>query len=83
MLVDYPNDTNTIILASAQPVSLDEYRARLAALGDPDLVEVAAIALPNVREFDADGIVFTDDKSSVENLIHSIIFDATVGAESE
>ncbi len=83
MLVDYPGDANTIILAAPQPISVDDYRARLAALTDPDLSEIALVADANVRAFDADGIIFTDDKSSVENLIHSIIFDATLGVDSE
>lgn len=80
ILMDYPNDVNTIILASAQEINLAEFRTRLAALQDPELREVAAIASPNVRVFDGDGLVFTDDKSAVENLIHSIIFDASVGS---
>lgn len=83
LLMEYPGDTNTIILASAQSISLDAYRTRLEALEDPDLREIAEIAIPNVRTFDSDGLVFTDDKSSVENLIHSIIFDATVGVKPQ
>jgi spermidine synthase len=79
-LMDYPNDTNTIILASAHPVALQAYRARLAQINTAPLNQVAAIAIPNVRVFDSAGLVMTDDKSSVENLIHSIIFDATIFA---
>lgn len=78
MLVDYPGGTNTVILASPQKVSPEEYRERLSRLSDFDLREIAAIAIRNVREFEGEGLVFTDDKSSIENLIHSIIFDATV-----
>ncbi|MCC7161747.1 MAG: fused MFS/spermidine synthase [Anaerolineae bacterium] len=80
LLMDYPNDTNTIILASPQDIPLDDYRARLTALDNPGLVEIATIAESNVRVFDGSGLVFTDDRSAVENLIHSIIFDATLGA---
>lgn len=83
MLMDYPNDTNTIILASSQNIAVDDYRARLAALDDPELAEIAAVAEPNVRMFDGEGLVFTDDKSAVENLIHSIIFDATLGVPAQ
>ncbi len=77
-LLDYPRDANTIVLASPQNISLAEFRARLAMLDDFELQEIAKIALPNVRKFDGDGLVFTDDKAAVENLIHSIIFDATI-----
>lgn len=83
LLLDYPNDTNTVIVGSAEKISVQEYRARLAGVQDPTLQKIVSIAIPNVREFDETGLVFTDDKSSVENLIHSIIFDATVGADNQ
>lgn len=80
LLMDYPDGTNTVLLAAAQPIPLAAYRARLASLQDPTLRELARIAIPNVRPFAGTGTVFTDDRSSIENLIHSIIFDATVGS---
>ncbi len=83
LLMDYPNDTNTIVLASPQNISVADFRARLSALNDFELQEIATIALPNVRVFEGNGWVFTDDKSSVENLIHSIIFDATIGVSDK
>lgn len=78
--MDYPDGTNTILLASANPVSVEAYRARLAALQNPTLEQLAEIAIPNVRPFTGTGMVFTDDKSAIETLIHSIIFDATIGS---
>ncbi|HZQ05172.1 MAG TPA: fused MFS/spermidine synthase, partial [Anaerolineae bacterium] len=76
--VDYPNMTNTLLFATPQTISPDAFRERLAALNGPNLRDIAALALPHIYIAQGDGIVFTDDKSSVENLIHSIIFDATV-----
>ncbi len=76
--VDYPSMTNTLLFASPQSISPDAFRARLAVLDDSDLRDIAALALPHIDLAQGDGTVFTDDKSSVENLIHSIIFDATV-----
>ncbi|OQY80199.1 MAG: hypothetical protein B6D41_21380 [Chloroflexi bacterium UTCFX4] len=78
LLLDYPNDTNTIILAASDPITPQTYQARLAQLDTAPLAEVAQLARANVRVFDGDGLVLTDDKSAVENLIHSIIFDATL-----
>ena len=80
MLLDYPNDTNTIILAAQNEIAVEQYRARLAQLTQAPLKQVAEIAIPNVRAFHEQGLLLTDDKSSVENLIHAIIFDATVFA---
>lgn len=80
LLLDYPNDTNTIILAAQDSIALRDYQARLAQLQTAPLNQVAKIAIPNVRVYDGSGMVLTDDKSAVENLIHSIIFDATLFA---
>lgn len=78
LLLDYPNDTNTLILAAQNEIALSDYQARLAQIQTEPLASVAAIARANVRVFDGDGMLLTDDKSAVENLIHSIIFDATL-----
>jgi spermidine synthase len=80
--LDYPQDANTLIVAAPQAVPPHAFVERLTALEHPVLGEVAASAAPNVRPAEAvtDAPVFTDDLSNVENLIHSIILDATVGA---
>lgn len=80
LLLDYPNDTNTIILAAQNEIALQDYQARLAHIQTSPLDQVARIAQVNARVFDGDGMVLTDDKSAVENLIHAIIFDATLFA---
>lgn len=80
LLLDYPNDTNTIILAAQTDIALPDYQARLAHIQTEPLNQVARIAQANARVFDGDGMVLTDDKSAVENLIHAIIFDATLFA---
>lgn len=78
LLLDYPNDTNTLILGAQNEIALSDYQARLAQIQTEPLASVAAIARANVRVFDGNGMLLTDDKSAVENLIHSIIFDATL-----
>lgn len=80
VMLDYPNKTNTVVLASARAVPLEQFRARLNGLSDPALRQVADIALGSAHAPEGGGLVFTDDQSSVENLIHSIIFDATVAS---
>jgi spermidine synthase len=83
ILIEYPGEANTLIVASPQPDSLDRFRSRLAALRDPLLHYVSDIALKNMRVADAREPVFTDDRAPIENLIHSIIFDATIGANNK
>lgn len=80
MFIEYPGGLNTVVAATAQPATVEAFRARLNALTDFDLREIGAIARQNTRVATASEPVFTDDRSSVETLIHSIIFDATIGA---
>lgn len=79
VLVDHPNGANTVILASPQAVGLDQFRNRLAALRDPTLRYAADIAETHMRIAPAGGVVFTDDRAPVENLIDAIILDYAFG----
>ncbi|MGE5141605.1 MAG: spermidine synthase [Rudaea sp.] len=81
ILIDHPNGSNTVLFASAQPVELADFRARLAALTDPNLRYAAGIAVQHMRPPSANGEVFTDDHAPVENLIHSIMFDYALGGK--
>jgi spermidine synthase len=81
VMVDHPNNANTVILASREPISLDDFRARLTGLNDPTLRYVANIALAHLRLPQAYAPVFTDDRAPVENLIHSMIFDFAFGGK--
>ena len=81
ILVDHPNGANTVIIASAESVSLESFRDRLSVLRDPTLRYAADIAQSHLRLPPADGPVFSDDRAPVENLIHSIIFDAAFGGK--
>ena len=81
VMIDHPNGANTVILASPEPLTLDAFRERLAALRDPTLRYAADIAAAHLRPALADQPVFTDDRAPVENLIHSIIFDFAFGGK--
>ncbi len=81
VMIDHPNGANTVILASTEPLTLDAFRERLAALRDPTLRYAADIAAAHLRPALADQPVFTDDRAPVENLIHSIIFDFAFGGK--
>ncbi len=81
ILLDHPNGANTIVLASPQPVDVNAFRTRLAALRGPVLSYSANLALAHLRPATVDQPVFTDDRAPVENLIHSIIFDYAFGRQ--
>lgn len=83
ILIDHPNGANTVILASRKVVGVEEYRRRLAALSDPTLRYAADIAQAHLRPAPAGGIIFTDDRAPVENLIDSIILDFAFGGTNK
>ncbi|MDE3087979.1 MAG: fused MFS/spermidine synthase [Chloroflexota bacterium] len=79
-LIDHPNNANTLIVATNQPTRLEDFRANVASLADPNLRVVAAQALPTARVATADMPVFTDDHAPVEGLINDIILRYALGA---
>ncbi len=79
-LIDHLNNANTLIVATNQPTRLDDFRANVARLIDPNLRFVAAQSLPTARLASEDTPVFTDDHAPVENLIDNIILRYAIGA---
>lgn len=79
-LVDHPNNANTLIVATLEPTRLDDFRANVAQLRDPNLRYVAAQALPTARIATQTEPVFTDDHAPVENLINDIILRYALGS---
>lgn len=79
-LVDHPNNANTLIVGTNQPTRLDDFRANVAQLTDPNLHIIAAQSLPSARVATQDTPVFTDDHAPVEGLINNIILRYAIGA---
>lgn len=77
-LVDHPNNANTLIVATSQPMRLDDFRANTVRLTDPNLRIVAAQSL-SARVATQETPVFTDDHAPVERLIHDIILRYALG----
>jgi predicted membrane-bound spermidine synthase len=81
LVVDVDRYDNSMILASHEPVSIDQLRSRLQETAGIPLVETVAIwALEhgNIRNASSSGIVFTDDRAPVEWIIDQIIIDEAV-----
>lgn len=77
-IIDTERFTNSIIIGTNAPTSLDNFRTNAAALTNPLLQSVAQASLTygNMREERITNIYFTDDRAPVEQLIDQIIFDA-------
>jgi predicted membrane-bound spermidine synthase len=77
-IIDTERFTNSIIIGTNAPTSLDNFRTNAAALTNPLLQNVAQASLTygNMREERITNIYFTDDRAPVEQLIDQIIFNA-------
>ncbi len=78
-LIPHPNNANTLIVATLEPTHLDDVRARLARVTEPNVSYVAGQALPAIRAATATEPIFTDDHAPVEHLIHDIILRYVLG----
>ena len=84
LVVDVDRYDNSMIFATNEAVSIDQFAQRLRETAGIPLVEtVAGWALDhgNIRIASADGTVFTDDKAPVEWIIDQIIIDEAVREE--
>jgi spermidine synthase len=71
---------NSLVVATKQRASLEEFRARVAALPETLPAEFRAFAQEAARhardpELAATSPIFTDDHSQVEQVVHSILWD--------
>ncbi|MCO6451354.1 MAG: fused MFS/spermidine synthase [Caldilineales bacterium] len=64
---------NSLVVASMQAATLDDFLANTADLPEPLLAEVARRARPNARAAVATGPVLTDDLAPIEQIIHGIV----------
>ncbi len=78
-LIDHPNNANTLIVATMPPTRLEDFRANVTPLSDPNLRIVSAQSLSTVRVATQTEPVFTDDHAPVENLINDIILRYAFG----
>lgn len=64
---------NSLVVATMQPATLDDFQANITGLPEPILAEIARSARPNVRVASGDGPILTDDKAPIEQIIHGIV----------
>jgi spermidine synthase len=77
--IDVARYNNTMLIGSNAPLSTDTLTSSVANLpGDSPLREVAAwsIADGNMRAIEPGGVIFTDDRAPVEQVIDQMILDA-------
>lgn len=76
-IIDEPGPShalgNSLVVASAQTVTLDDFRANTDNLPEPILAEMARRMRPHVRQAAPSGPVLTDDHAPIEQIIHGIV----------
>ena len=71
---------NSLVIATKQPTNIENFALNVAQLQHPLLKRVAVRAISSgVREFQSTGVVFTDDKAPVEQIIHRLILRYMAG----
>jgi predicted membrane-bound spermidine synthase len=78
-VIDVPTMANSMVVGTNSPTRLENFRDNASRAAHPLLKQIfdASLQKGNVREVkpDAAGIVFTDDKAPVEEVIDQIIFN--------
>ncbi len=79
-VVDPPDDGyslgNSLLVATVQPTTLADFAANAAAIdpaAQPLLAEMARRAALTARLADTSGVILTDDKAPIEQIVHGIM----------
>jgi spermidine synthase len=70
---------NVLVVATKQPTRLGNLAENAALMTDPILLRVAQESIARAEEFTQPGIVFTDDKAPVEQVVHGLILSFVAG----
>jgi len=87
-IVDEPDTgfptANSLVIGTVQPSTLSDWEANIAKLRQPLLAEVARRVAPHVRQGPSasGGIIFTDDRAPMEQIVHSIVLHYLLGSDS-
>jgi predicted membrane-bound spermidine synthase len=75
-IIDTQRFSNSLVIATNAPTSLNNFRTNTSQLNNPLLrsVATATFAYGNLREENGASVYFTDDRAPVEQLIDLIIF---------
>lgn len=81
-IIDVGEFSNSMVIATKQPTDIDNFRENILALPEGSLVrEVGNWSLEdgNIREYNGDDLVFTDDLAPVELVVDQIILNEATG----
>jgi GTPase len=70
------------VVGTMKPTKLANFEANVALMDHPLLLDVAQRTLGHIREVEKSTVVFTDDKSPVEQVVHGLILRYALAAGS-
>jgi spermidine synthase len=71
--------SNVLVVATKQPTKVDNLARNTEVMTNPILIQVANSAVLRAAEFTTPGVVFTDDKAPVEQVVHGLILSFVEG----
>ncbi len=81
-VIDVPHSFNAIVVATVQPTDADNLVANLRLLTEHVFLQTTARrALENLHPVEPSGVVFTDDRASIELMTNALLFDYVLGRE--
>jgi spermidine synthase len=79
-VIDVPNSFNAVVVATVQPTEAGNLAANLPVMDDSDFLRLTALnAMDNLRAMDSSGVVFSDDRASIEWLTNALLIDFILG----
>jgi spermidine synthase len=87
-VMDIPNTFNSIIYATKQPTSVDNFTANMIALSSegsmhPLLLEAGLAAMSNFQPISAGGTIFTDDLAPIEWITNDMVLKFIINGGME
>jgi len=78
-VIEVPNSFNAIVVATMRRTTSSNLAANLSVLeGNPFLYATALRAIENLRPTEPSGVVFTDDRASIEWMTNALLIDYVV-----
>jgi predicted membrane-bound spermidine synthase len=79
-VIDVPNSFNAVVVATVQPTEAGNLAANLPAIDESDFLRLTARnAIDNLRATAPSGVVFSDDRASIEWLTNALLIDFILG----
>jgi predicted membrane-bound spermidine synthase len=79
-VIAVPNSFNAVVVATVQPTDAGNLAGNLRFIQDNDFLYLTALrAIDNLHPTQLGGVVFTDDRASIELMTNALLFDFILG----